>query len=87
MVRILSQDEWMLRCLIAHLNVRSRLEVFVITHQRQNMSGGPEVARVDSKLYDEGGHLPPYVVAEFYVAFPWNKPVEAEESTALLAAE
>ncbi len=82
--RVLTPYEWMVRCLLGHFKVESPVEVFIVSHRRQNMSEGAEAARLDYRNYEENGYLPPYVVAEFYEAFPWNK--EKPESE-LLAAE
>lgn len=86
-MRILTPHEWMVRCLFAHFKMSSRLDVFVIAHRNQNMPEGAEAARIDCAHYEGGGYLPPYVQAEFYAVFPWNRSFDLEENPQQLAAE
>ncbi len=85
MRRILTPSEWQLRCLLSYFKTEDRCKVFIECHKRQNMSGGAETAKFDYRLYEECGQIPPYVVAEFYTAFPWNRRDDGDDE--LLAAE
>lgn len=85
MGRILTPSEWQLRCLLSHFETEDRRVVFIQCHKRQNMSGGLEIAAFDYRLYEECGHIPSYVVAEFYRLFPWNRRDDGDDE--LLAAE